>query len=172
MRRARAVLLASIVSLVVVGPAAAAKPMMDRLDLDESFLDEFLTDVCGFDVFLDVGGHIIFRVWTDADGNPTHEVNNFAVMLTWSSASGSVSTVDVGADRVIFNPDGSITISVIGNVQPITVPGQGLVYANVGLVSFHITFPDPEGEPVFEIVREVGQHFGDQVAAICEALAP
>jgi hypothetical protein len=92
--------------------------------------------------------------------------------VTWSSAFGSVSTVDVGADRAIYHADGSITLTVIGNVQSITVPGQGRAYADVGRTVFHVTFPDPEGEPVFELLRQSGQHFGDQLAVICEALAP
>jgi hypothetical protein len=172
MRRARAVLLAITACLVVASPAAAAKPQMERVDVDEHFLDEFLTDACGTDVFADITGHSTFRTWTDAEGNPTRDLNNFAIKVTWSSAFGSVSTVDVGADRAIYHPDGSITLTVIGNVQSITVPGQGRVYADVGRTVFHVTFPDPEGEPVFELVRQSGKHFGDQLMVICEVLGP
>jgi hypothetical protein len=173
MRRARVFLLASIACLVVASPAAAAKPVMERIDIsDIGVVDEFLTDACGFEVLVDATGHIIFRFWTDADGNPTREVNNFGIRLRFYSEWGSVSTVDVGVDRVTYHPDGSLTISVIGNVQSIHLPGQGIVYADVGIVTFHVSFPDPEGEPVVEVLHEAGQHFGDQTATICEALAP
>jgi hypothetical protein len=174
MHRARALLLAFVSCLLVAGPAAAAKPEMERVPINDiGILDEFLTDACGFDVFLDATGHIIFRVYTDAEGNPTREVNNFGVRLIWYSEWGSVSAVDVGVDRVTLHPDGSLTISVTGSVQsPITLPGQGVLAADIGITTIHITFPDPEGEPVVEVVHEAGLHFGDQAAAICEALAP
>ena len=139
---------------------------------DVGILDEFLTEACGFDVFVDATGHIIFRSWTDAEGNPTRDLNNFGIRLRIYSEFGAVRTVDVGVDRVTHNPDGSITNVVIGNVQSIQIPGQGRVYADVGQTTLHITFPDPEGEPVVEVLRQVGQHEGDQVAVICDALAP
>jgi hypothetical protein len=88
------------------------------------------------------------------------------------SEFGELRTVDVGADRVTFHADGSITTSVIGNVQSIQLPGQGRVYADVGITTLHITFPDPEGDPVVEVLHQAGQHEDDQVAVICEALAP
>ena len=173
MRRVRAVLLATLACLLVASPAAGAKPVMEREDLNEiGVLDPFLTEACGVDVFSDIVGHAIFRTWTDAEGNPTRELHNFAVRVRYHSEFGEVRTLDVGIDRVTHNPDGSITLTVIGNVQSIQLPGQGRVYADVGMTIFHITFPDPEGDPVFEIVRQAGQHEGDQLAVICGVLAP
>ena len=83
-----------------------------------------------------------------------------------------MSLVDVGVDRVTYNADGSITQAIIGNVQSSILPGQGRVYADVGQTTLMITFPDPEGDPVVELVRQVGQHsdFG-QEDALGEALA-
>jgi hypothetical protein len=146
---------------------------MERIDINDiGILDEFLTEACGFDVFTDATGHVIFRVWTDEEGNPTREVNNFGIKLRIYSEFDEVSTVDVGADRVTHNADGSITISVIGNLQSIQVPGHGRVYADVGVTTLHITFPDPEGDPVVEVLHQAGQHDDDQLAVICEVLAP
>lgn len=173
MHRARATLFAILACLVLATPAAAAKPTTERVDLnDVGIFDPFLTEVCGVDIFFDGTGHIIFRTFTDAEGNVTHEVNNFAIQLRWYTDSASVQTVDVGVDRVTYNEDGSITRVIIGSVQGISLPGQGRVYADVGQTTILITFPDPEGEPVVEIQRQVGQHYGDQLAVICEALAP
>ena len=173
MRRARVVLLMTLASLILAAPAAAAKPEMERVTFDESDLDEFLTDACEFDVFFELTGHITFRRWIDAEGNVSRELNNFAVHNRLSSASASIRLVDVGVDRVTYNEDGSITQVVIGNVQSIQVPGQGRVYSDVGQTTLLVTFPDPEGEPVFEVIRQVGQHSEvDQVELICEVLAP
>lgn len=172
MRRARVILIASIACLALASPAAA-KPEMERVVLNDIGLqDEFLSGACGFDVFFDGTGHVIFRLFTDSDGNPQREVNNFGVHLRIYSEWGSVSVRDVGVDRVTYNADGSITQVIVGNVQSIQLPGHGRVYADVGQTTLMITFPDPEGEAVVEIVRQVGQHseFG-QEAVLCEALA-
>ena len=173
MRRVRVMVLTVLASLLVTSPVAAAKPVMEHLQIrDIGLQDEFLSEACGFDVWVDAIGVITFRVWLDADDNPLREVNNFGVRLTYYSEWGSIRTVDVGADRAIYHADGSVTLTVIGNVQSMQIPGQGRVYSDVGRVSFHFTFPDPEGDPVVEVLSEAGQHSGDQLDVICTALAP
>jgi hypothetical protein len=162
-----------LASLLASSPVAAAKPVMEHLQLsDTGIRDEFLSEACGFDVWVDFVGVATFRVWLDSEDNPLREVNNFGVRVRYYSEWGSIRTQDVGADRAIYHPDGSVTLTVIGNVQSIQVPGQGRVYSDVGLVSFHITFPDPEGEPVFELLSVAGQHSDDQLSVICDVLAP
>ena len=173
MRRVRVMVLTILASLLVTSPIAAAKPVMEHLQIrDIGFQDEFLSEACGFDVWVDAIGVVTFRVWLDADDNPLREVNNFGLRLRYYSEWGSIRTVDVGADRVTYHADGSATLTVIGNVQSMQIPGQGRVYSDVGRVSFHFTFPDPEGDPVVEVLSVAGQHWGDQLALICDALAP
>jgi hypothetical protein len=100
-------------------------------------------------------------------------VNNYGVHLTFYSEGGSVSTRDVGADRVTYLPDGTFTVAIMGNVTSLQVPGQGRVYSDVGRVVLHFSFPDPEGPPVIDVLSSAGQH-GEQGAApvLCELLAP
>lgn len=172
MRRRIALILAT--ALLAVGvfapPAAAGKPDTERVDINDiGVLNGFLTDVCGFDVWQDTTGHAIFRIFADAEGNPVREVNNFAIKRTFYSANGSISTVDVGPDRAWYNADGSIDLFVTGNIGSLTVPGQGRVVANVGWTQLHITFPE-EGDPIVEVVDQAGQHWGDDVPVICDAL--
>jgi hypothetical protein len=152
----------------------AGKPVMEKVPIsDIGVLDEFLTEICGFDVHIDATGHIIFRTFVDADGNPVREVNNFGVHLRIYSEWESLRVVDVGVDRIAYNEDGSITQIIIGNVQSIQLPGQGRVYSNVGRTVIQITFPDPESHPVFEVIRQSGQHSEiSQEDVICDALAP
>ncbi len=173
MRRVRVMVLTVVATLLVMSPVAAAKPVMEHLQIHDIGLhDDFLSEACGFDVWVDAVGVITFRVWLDAEDNPIREVNNFGVRIRYYSEWGSIRTQDVGADRAIYHPDGSVTLTVIGNVQSIQVPGQGRVYSDVGRVSFHVTFPDPEGEPVFELLSVTGQHSDDQLSVICDLLAP
>jgi len=173
MRRARILFVALIACLAVASPVAAGKPTMERVQINDiGVLDVFLTEVCEFDVFADVQGHIIFRQFTDATGAPLREVNNFAIRARYYSAWGSVRTVDVGVDRVTYNADGSITQVIIGNVQSLQIPGQGRVYSDVGQTTLLITFP-PEGDPMVEVLKQAGQHSDtDSTAILCEALAP
>jgi hypothetical protein len=43
----------------------------------------------------------------------------------------------------------------------------------VGRTVIQITFPDPESHPVFEVIRQSGQHSEiSQEDVICDALAP
>ena len=169
MRRRIALILASAFLAVGVfaSPAAAGKPLMDRVDIEDSFRDDFLSEVCGTDIWLDVSGHAIFRIYGDVN-DPTRELNTFAIRRTISSANGSISTVDVGPDRVWYNDDGSIEIFVTGNIGSLTVPGKGRVVANTGWTQLHITFTE-DGD-VVEVVNQVGQHFGDDVEVLCDVL--
>ena len=58
---------------------------------------------------------------------------------------------------------------IVGNVQSIEIPGQGRVYADVGQITLLITF-DENGDPIFELTSQHGQHDGDQLEALCSVL--
>ena len=82
---------------------------MERVPIaDVGVLDEGLTDACGFDVWVDASGHITFRLFTDAAGNPKREVNNFAIQVRFYSEFGEFRTRDIGPDRVRYLDDGSL----------------------------------------------------------------
>lgn len=173
MRRRIALVFASaLLCLGVVAPAAAGQPEMDRVVInDVGLLDEGLTDACGFDVFVDGTGHVTFRVFRDAAGNPKREVNNFAIQVRFFSEFGEVRTRDVGPDRVTYLEDGSLILATTGNIQSVSVPGQGRVIANTGQTVFHVTFPEDGGDPIFELIRQAGNHTQDDPALIiCELL--
>jgi len=79
-----------------------------------------------------VTGHVTFRLFTDADGNPVREVNNYATRIHWWSVNGDIHAQDVGADRATYMDDGGIVIIIIGSVQSFSIPGRGRVYSDVG----------------------------------------
>ena len=171
MRRLARILALGVVSAMLIGAPvnAAGKPVMERIAVDDTFVDEFLSEACGVEVTTHVGGHVILRQFLDADGNAVREVNNYALSETFESANGRIRVVDVGVDRVTYLADGSIIQVVIGNVQSIQIPGQGRVYSDVGQITLHITF-DENGDPIFELTSQHGQHDDDQLEAICSIL--
>ncbi len=170
MRRSLRVLgLGLLTAMLVAAPANAGKPEMERLPIDEVFVDEFLSEACGAEVTAHFTGHIIFRLFEDAEGNPVRELHTFDTGGTFTSVNGSVTFKDVGADRITYLSDGSLIQVVIGNVRSFSIPGQGRVYADVGRSTFHITF-DASGDPIFTFISNSGQHDDSDVEALCSVL--
>jgi hypothetical protein len=162
--------LALLATLALAGPALAAKPQMERLQVDDLFVDGFLSDACGAEVTAHITGHITFRAFTDGADNVVREVNNYALTATYSSANGSVRAKDVGVDRVAYAPDGSFVNVIVGNVQSFNIPGQGRVYQDTGQVTLRFTF-DEEGNATIEVLDDSkGQHDPDQVGPLCSVL--
>jgi hypothetical protein len=152
-------------AVLVAAPVSAGKPQMELVPIDDTFVDNDLSAACGVEVNAHVTGHIIFRTFTDADGNPVREVNNFAVSVLWWSENGEIHAKDVGADRATYLDDGSIIVIIVGSVQSFSIPGQGRVYADVGRTMLEI---DAAGNATFTPLG--GQHDPDQFGAICGVL--
>jgi hypothetical protein len=170
MRRiAHVVGLAVLGTLLVAAPVSAGKPQIERVNVDDTFVDEFLSEACGTEVTFHATGHITFRLFADAAGNPIRELNNYALTAVYSSENGAVRAKDVGVDRITYLPDGSLLQFIIGNVQSFSIPGQGRVYQDVGRTMVVITF-DADGVPSFEATPLGGQHDPDQVGALCSVL--
>ena len=169
----RSVVAACLVLAAVVPAVAGAKPVRDFVQIDDTAIrDDFVSEVCGFDVFFDGSGHVIFRLFLDAEGNPVREVNNFGIRVRYFSEFASLRTVDTGVDRITYNEDGSLTQLIIGNAQSINVPGEGRVWFSVGIEALRITF-DEEGDPEFEFLFDHGQHSDvSQVEVLCDLLGP
>ena len=171
MRRSiRVLALASLASLLLAAPAAAAKPEMERVPVDDVFVDDFLSEACGTEVHGHVYGHITFRTFANDDDEVVRELNNYALTQVFTSVHATVRAKDVGVDRVTYQADGSLINVIIGNVQSFTIPGHGRVYSDVGQTTVHITF-DENGEPSFEVLSSAGQHDDDQLEVLCEFLA-
>lgn len=171
MRRSiRIIGLAVLGAALLAAPASAARPQQVREQVDNLFVDDFLSEACGVTITGHVTGHAIFRLFTDAQGAPIRELNNYAFSVRFASDSASIFAKDVGVDRVTYLADGSLIQVVIGSVQSFSSPGMGRVYADVGQRTMTITF-DGNGDPVFDLVSSHGQHDDDQVDVICSILA-
>jgi hypothetical protein len=95
--------------------AVAAQPTMERLDIDESFPDEFLTEACGVQVTTHAEGHIIVRTF-DGEGTGPAELTTISIGLTASADGNSYRFRDVGADLVRIEPDGTAILMITGQV--------------------------------------------------------
>jgi hypothetical protein len=153
-------------AVLVAAPVSAGQPEMERILVDEVFVDTFLSAECGVEVNAHIYGHIIFRTFTDADGNPVREVNNYANTVQWSSVNGTIHAKDVGADRATYLDDGGLIVIIIGSVQSFSSPGRGRVYADTGRTMLEF---DADGNLV-SATPLGGQHDADQLEAICSVL--
>jgi hypothetical protein len=109
--KALAVLFAA--AALLPASAAGAPPTIVREDVDETFVDEGLSEACGVEVTAHLTGHAITRT---REGGGVLEV--FTVNLTGilTSEFGSFKVKDVGSDAVRMTPDGQVIVSISGQV--------------------------------------------------------
>jgi hypothetical protein len=89
-------------------------------------------------------------------------------VITNPQTGESLTSNDVGVDKVSINPDGSATVRTIGLISRFRVPGQGLIAHESGITVLFFTGPDDQ-EP--DVLFEAGPK-DDLDAALCQALAP
>ena len=152
----------------------AAAPERFVIEVDETFTDEFLTDVCGFEVTQTVTGTIKGKTFFDEEGNPVREIAQFNLNGTFAANGNVVPFITRGPDRVTFNPDGSMTIQISGIIGRVVVPGQGVLGPVIG--NFLVTI-SPEGDFTFEVIggRDDGEAFfgsPGEPGLLCDLLAP
>ena len=104
----------SIVACPWVGPANAAKPTVEVIEVDETIADEFLTEQCGVDVTTHIVGRVRLRDFDRTKGTVT--VNNVNLTLTATAGDNTARFRDVGADHARITPDGQLILSIIGQV--------------------------------------------------------
>jgi hypothetical protein len=114
-RRLSAWLTGLVLAAVLVPAAPAAKPEFQRIDIDESFVDAFLSEACGVTVMTHAEGHIIFRAFP-GDGTGPVELTTISVRLTATAGDNSYRFRDVGADLLRIEPDGTAVLSIIGQL--------------------------------------------------------
>jgi hypothetical protein len=104
-----------VVAALVTPGAMAAKPTMERIDIDETILDEFLTEECGVEVTTHVEGHVVIRTF-DGEGTGPAELVTINIALTATADGNTYKFRDVGADLVRIEPDGTAILMIIGQV--------------------------------------------------------
>ena len=108
-------LLVAAVAVLVAPTAFAGAPTFDRIAIDETFADEFLTEACGVPVSTRVQGHIIVRTFA-GEGTGGAEVRTINVGVTTMAGDNTYRLRDVGADVTRIEPDGTAVLLITGQV--------------------------------------------------------
>ncbi len=100
-------------AVLVPAAAAGAPPTIVREDIDETFIDEALSEACGVEATVHLTGHSISRM---REGGGVLEV--FTINLTGiiTSDFGSFRVKDVGSDSTRMTPDGQVIVSLRGQL--------------------------------------------------------
>jgi hypothetical protein len=104
-----------VAGLAVPGVSLGAAPVFERITVDESFPDEFLSEECGVTVTTTAQGHIIVRTFS-GEGTGVAELTTINISLTATAGDRTIRFRDVGADLVRIEPDGTAVLSIIGQV--------------------------------------------------------
>jgi len=161
-RLLRLVLL-TLMLLAAASPAFATKPEFTTISIDE--MTEF-GECDGFAVIEHLEGTIKVSLHFDQAGTPVMEINRIRLRHTFtnSETGASLFTPDVGVDKVEFSQGEPATVAVIGLVGRFVVPGEGLVFAHMGIIVFDLN--------TGEVLHVGGPHddFEDLLPVLCSAL--
>ena len=107
--------LVGVVAVVALAAPKAfgGKPTFERINIDETFDDDVLTEACGVPVTTHAEGHVILRVFEGASKGVA-ELNTLNVALTAMSGDNTYRFRDVGADLVRIEPDGTPILLIVG----------------------------------------------------------
>jgi hypothetical protein len=155
-RRITIVPIVTLLCLVSVAPALAAKPTIVSFEDNDAADSAFFSELCGFGVTAETSGHVVIH-------NPTSgaatEIFNWNINILLSSESGSYHLVDAGPDMTLTKA-GTPYFTVTGRSLTFsTVIGRVEVNLDTGDVTYHGNLV---GEEVFD---------PDWIAPICAALA-
>jgi hypothetical protein len=119
LRRALLTLIGAATVLLLMalaaGPATAAKPTITVIDIpEETFIDEFLTEECGVEVTTTVEGKRL-QIEFDNEGG-LQFVGPVNIGLTATAGENTFRFRDVGVDVVRVEPDGTVILSIVGQV--------------------------------------------------------
>jgi hypothetical protein len=117
-RRCRTGWLASVLvvtGLLSPGVGLGAAPTFERIAIDETFEDEFLTEECGVPVTTTVQGHVILREFSD-EGTGLIALNTLNLGITATAGERTFRLRDVGGDLARIEPDGTAVLYITGQV--------------------------------------------------------
>jgi hypothetical protein len=104
-----------VVAAVVAPGGSAGGPTFERIDVDETFFDDFLTEACGVPVTTHAQGHLIIRTFA-GEGTGPAEIRTINIALTAMSGDNTFSFRDVGVDVVRIEPDGTTILMIVGQI--------------------------------------------------------
>jgi hypothetical protein len=128
-----------------------AKPVFERIAVDDTFVDEELSEACDVPVTTTARGHITLRT-LPGDGPGLATVNTINIAFTATAGGRTFRFRDVGADVARIQPDGTVVLLIAGQVP----------FAFAGALKL-----DPETE---EVILEPKDRSEAQLAKACAAL--
>ena len=123
------------------GPAGAAKPTIERVSVNDTFPDPFLSRACGVRVVTHAQGRLILKRW-DRPGTGPLEMTNVNVTLTARAGDNAFRFKDVGADLLRRQANGTLLLKISGQVP----------FGFKGVLKINVT----TGQVVHEPTRMVG----------------
>jgi hypothetical protein len=164
-RRSILAALGTAAVLATAPTAMAGKPEMNTIPVD----DVATIDCDGFTLEDHVFGTIKERITESADGSARIITSiRLRHVVTNPQTEESLTSNDVGVDKLTINPDDSATLRQIGLIGSFRIPGQGLIAHESGILVLFFTGPNDD-EP--DVLFAAGPK-DDLDAALCEALAP
>jgi hypothetical protein len=156
-KRVLALVGAAFGAAVLAVGASAGKPTIDRIPVNESGPDLELTAACGFPVNFAATGHVIVRTFDDRERGLL-DLTTLNVRVTFTANGNTFRIHDVGADKVRLAPDGTLILSIIGQIP------------------FETDFTPTGFHGVLKVNLDTGEvlheptHMTGSVAALCDAL--
>jgi hypothetical protein len=168
MRKVRTLVSVSILALVAgVGAASAAAPTVVKTQVDRTRVIAASPGFCPFDFVVHTEG--VRRDTTFEDGRVVTILHDFTVTYTNPANGRSVRTVLAGPFEVEPNPDGTITVTINGNDGLFTIPGQGIVFGDVGRLVYIASADDPFTP--LQVLQSTGHEDPTPFPAVCSGMA-
>ena len=120
----------AFMAVAAAGPAVAVPPVIERVQFEDSLHDEFLTEECGVDVTTAVSGRVT-TITSSGEEPRLVEVRTINIGLTATAGDNTFRFRDVGADMLRIEPDGTLVLSIIGQV-PFEFTGVLKIDLNTG----------------------------------------
>ena len=107
-------ILGALLTVALGATAAAAQaPVKQTMTISETFEDEFLTDACGVEVTTTATGRVTVFTF---NGTVLQEMTTLNISLVATAGDNQARFRDVGIDQVRVQPDGTVILSIIGQV--------------------------------------------------------
>src|SRR6266702_6496030 len=135
-------LAASVIAITSAASASPGQPTFVTNTVDDTVFFAQTSAICGFPVFEHDTGTVTTMITTLPDGSVKSHDIVVKITVTFFSTdpahTGTVTTRPSGPFIEIDHPDGSVTLMGIGQDGHVTIPGQGLVWAEIGITKIEI----------------------------------
>jgi hypothetical protein len=179
MRQLAVLLSVAVVALVTPATSGAQQAQQIPISIDDHFEDEFLSEACGVDVFIDIVADLKVTLVYDRSGLVVREIDRAGGgTVTYRSPETGKSFSfpfgpsqwDYGSGAVVGSP---VTVSFTGlfGHVPGLIPSDAGLFRFLGVVEGFDEFGIPQVEFVEVITDRGNRESGERItAAICAAL--